>query len=250
MTPFTILYLVVASCFVQLAQAVPLVIGLARRDVADPPVLAPNASTVWTVGDTQTVVWCVNTSGLPEQITNRQGTVLLGFLNDTSGDEHLMIDSPLASGFDITSGSVDVVVPDVEPRTDYIIALLGDSGNISPKFTIKSSSGSAPSTVPSTTSSTAASTSESGPTSEPTVSTLSAPNLPTGATPSPAPANLTTASEISTSSLAAQSTQSGSASAPPASSDTSSNTSSSAIQITHSRLLQFIIPLFCMLVLV
>ncbi|KAH8114439.1 hypothetical protein DFH11DRAFT_1466099, partial [Phellopilus nigrolimitatus] len=107
---------------------------VSQRDVVDPPVTAPNASTVWAVGETQTVVW--NTSSLPSQITNTNGTVLLGFVNDTTGNEHLMISTPLASGFDIRSGSVNIVVPNVEPRSDYIVALLGDSGNISPKFTI------------------------------------------------------------------------------------------------------------------
>lgn len=32
------------------------------------------------------------------------------------------IDNPLAKGFDITAGHVDIVVPDVEPRNDYVIA--------------------------------------------------------------------------------------------------------------------------------
>ncbi|THH08449.1 hypothetical protein EW145_g2697 [Phellinidium pouzarii] len=125
--------------------AVPLTVGKARRDVVDPPVTAPNATTVWVVGTTQTVVW--DTTNLPSQITNTNGTVLLGFINDTTSGEHLMTDSPLASGFDIRSGSVDVVVPDVEGRTDYIIALLGDSGNISDEFTIENPSGSATSSA-------------------------------------------------------------------------------------------------------
>ena len=37
--------------------AVPVVINNLKRDVADPPVTTPNASTVWVVGATQTVVW-------------------------------------------------------------------------------------------------------------------------------------------------------------------------------------------------
>lgn len=67
---------------------------------------------------------------------------------------------PLASNFRITDGAVNVTVPDVDARDDYIIvrelpspvvvcscwcaqlmhfslcAVFGDSGNASPKFTI------------------------------------------------------------------------------------------------------------------
>ena len=70
---------------------------------------------------------------------------------------------PLASGFPITDGSVQVVVPSVVDRDDYVIvrtylfskvsiedpersdipAVFGDSGNTSPKFTITSTSASA-----------------------------------------------------------------------------------------------------------
>ena len=40
-----------------IVRAVPVVINDLKRDVADPPVTTPNASTVWVVGETQTVVW-------------------------------------------------------------------------------------------------------------------------------------------------------------------------------------------------
>lgn len=38
---------------------------------------------------------------------------------------HILIniaDNPLATGFDITVGHVDIVVPNVESRSDYVIA--------------------------------------------------------------------------------------------------------------------------------
>lgn len=44
----------------------------------------------------------------------------------------------LADGFPLTSGSVNFVLPtDVAARDDYIVVLFGDSGNASPKFSIK-----------------------------------------------------------------------------------------------------------------
>jgi hypothetical protein len=61
---------------------------------------------------------------------------------------------PLAKGFALSDGKVDVVVPNVESKNSYIVAracpftlpsfaavltgltVLGDSGNISPEFTI------------------------------------------------------------------------------------------------------------------
>lgn len=33
-----------------------------------------------------------------------------------------IVDNPLATGFDITIGHVDIVVPNVESRSDYVIA--------------------------------------------------------------------------------------------------------------------------------
>ncbi|KAJ2991574.1 hypothetical protein NUW54_g8154 [Trametes sanguinea] len=60
----------------------------------------------------------------------------LTYINDPSGDEHLDFDHPLAANVPITAGSALVTVPDVTPRDDYVVDLYGNSGNISPKFTI------------------------------------------------------------------------------------------------------------------
>ncbi|KAI0081662.1 hypothetical protein K474DRAFT_1259092 [Panus rudis PR-1116 ss-1] len=144
----------VFAVFATSAKALPLV----SRDVIDPPITSPDASTVWHVGETQTVTW--DTSGIPPpaNVTNQKGKVVLGFLTDDS--EHLMIDSPLADGFSIFDGKVQVIVPNVPDRTDYIIALFGDSGNISPKFTIQggSAASSSISSTPATSSVVASST--------------------------------------------------------------------------------------------
>ncbi|KAK7469367.1 hypothetical protein VKT23_003842 [Stygiomarasmius scandens] len=118
--------------FLVAVRAIP----LDKRDVINPPIIKPDASTVWTVGQAETVTW--DTSGLPpdSQITNPTGTVVLGFIEDGDDSLHLMLDDPLAKGFSIRDGQVNITVPSVTPRSDYIIVLMGDSGNASPKFTI------------------------------------------------------------------------------------------------------------------
>ncbi|KAK0489241.1 hypothetical protein IW261DRAFT_1443900 [Armillaria novae-zelandiae] len=96
------------------------------RDVYDPPITSPDANTVWTVNTTQTVTW--DTSDPPTQITNPIGSIMLrknGFTVLT-----------LAKGFDILLGEFEVIVPDVPESNEYILVLMGDSGNWSPEFTI------------------------------------------------------------------------------------------------------------------
>ncbi|KAH9924669.1 uncharacterized protein BXZ73DRAFT_91242 [Epithele typhae] len=107
-----------------IVSAFPLVV----RDVFVPPVTSPTSGDVWIVGTQQTVTWDI--SNAPQQITNPKGEVVLakGGLLD--------IDHPLASGFDILDGSVNVTVPEVDAGTDYTIVLFGDSGNDSANFTI------------------------------------------------------------------------------------------------------------------
>lgn len=69
---------------------------------------------------------------------NAKGSIILGYLSDDKKDmnEHLDLDHPLATGFMLTDGSHDIVIPNVAERKTYIIVLMGDSGNASPKFTI------------------------------------------------------------------------------------------------------------------
>ncbi|EIN12953.1 hypothetical protein PUNSTDRAFT_19047, partial [Punctularia strigosozonata HHB-11173 SS5] len=101
-----------------------------------PPITSPTTGTVWTVGQTVTVTWDTSELPPPQNITNISGKILLGFLDDGDDSEHLDVDSPLAQGFNITTGSVQLTVPNVPAKDDYIIVLFGDSGNLSPKFTI------------------------------------------------------------------------------------------------------------------
>ncbi|KAK0239209.1 hypothetical protein EDD85DRAFT_936330 [Armillaria nabsnona] len=117
----TMLCALVASVF-----ATPIHIARDVNDVYAPPITSPNASTVWTVNTTQTVTW--DTSNPPAQITNPIGTIRLR----KDGITFLT----LASGFDILLGTFEVTVPDVAESSEYILVLMGDSGNFSPEFTI------------------------------------------------------------------------------------------------------------------
>ncbi|KAJ6525282.1 hypothetical protein DFH09DRAFT_996190 [Mycena vulgaris] len=101
---------------------------LGTRTVFDPPILNPTADSVWTVGEVETVTW--NATGIPAGVT---GMIMLGFL--TPDSEHLSV--TLASGFNLTDEKVNVTVPAVVSRTNYIVVLFGDSGNASPEFTIQ-----------------------------------------------------------------------------------------------------------------
>ncbi|KAL1948362.1 hypothetical protein VTO73DRAFT_12437 [Trametes versicolor] len=85
--------------------------------VVRPPITAPKAGDVWTVGTTQTITW--NTTEIPASAGNPIGGVLLGYLED--GQQHLDTESPLAEGFLLTAGSVEVTVPQVAARDDYIV---------------------------------------------------------------------------------------------------------------------------------
>ncbi|KAJ8469230.1 hypothetical protein ONZ51_g9129 [Trametes cubensis] len=105
------------------------------RDVWSPPIIKPDANAVWTAGAKVEVVW--DTSTRPQQVTNYEGLLVLGFLEDgDETNEHLDFDHPLAEGFNLTQGQIHVRVPYVDSANDYIVVLFGDSGNRSPRFTI------------------------------------------------------------------------------------------------------------------
>ncbi|EKM50602.1 uncharacterized protein PHACADRAFT_263968 [Phanerochaete carnosa HHB-10118-sp] len=94
-----------------------------------PKITCPTADTVWTAGSTCTVTW--DTSDAPESISNGSKVVL-------AKDGLQDYQHPLAEGFDLRAGSVQITIPaDTAPGSDYAIVLFGDSGNYSPKFTIK-----------------------------------------------------------------------------------------------------------------
>ncbi|KAI6030709.1 hypothetical protein F5J12DRAFT_802348 [Pisolithus orientalis] len=109
-----------------------LTVPLPARDVVDPPITSPTASTVWNVGETQTVTW--STANLPANITNPDGMLVLGYVANNS--ENLMLQSPLATNLSYSVGQAQITVPNVPTGTNYIVVLFGDSGNASPQFAI------------------------------------------------------------------------------------------------------------------
>ncbi|KAI0741472.1 hypothetical protein C8Q80DRAFT_138283 [Daedaleopsis nitida] len=70
-----------------------------------------------------------DTSNPPANITNTIGTITL-----RKGGQVTPV--VVAQGFPIASGRVEVAVPAVISGTDYQLVLIGDSGNVSPDFTI------------------------------------------------------------------------------------------------------------------
>ncbi|TFY80914.1 hypothetical protein EWM64_g3099 [Hericium alpestre] len=185
MSSLTFLFL----CLVAFVHAAPLV----KRIVVDPQITTPTASTVWTVGSSVTVTW--DTTQIPSS-GNFTGQLILGFNENES--ENLQLDNPLAQGFDLRAGKVDVTVPDVAPKSDYIVVLMGDSGNASPEFTISGGSASSGTSAPSSTVESSAS-STAAPSSAETASASSSPSespaappttvvlAPTSTTEAPAP---------------------------------------------------------------
>ncbi|KAJ7625384.1 hypothetical protein DFH06DRAFT_1229386 [Mycena polygramma] len=207
------------SCLFFISLSV-LAAPLDSRTVFDPPIISPSANTVWKAGQVETVTW--NASGIPAGST---GQIVLGFL--TSDSENLS-NTSLASGFDLTDGKVDITVPSVVTRTNYIIVLFGDSGNRSPEFTIQGSSSSSVSAGASSASSGPASAS-SGPSSN--NGAASPPSSPgsvesqteiLSVTPSPPIATASSSAPLSTPTAPSSGPSSSSASLPTSSSPTSS----------------------------
>ncbi|KAF8332970.1 hypothetical protein F5887DRAFT_986179 [Amanita rubescens] len=122
---FTTVIVFVVALFGAFATAAPAVI----RDVYVPPVIYPGNGTVWKAGSTHNVTW--DTSNPPRQITNKMGRIVF------SKGGLLLLDTPLAMGFDILLGRQEITVPaNTVPGTDYAIVLFGDSGNCGEAFTI------------------------------------------------------------------------------------------------------------------
>lgn len=108
--------------------------SLNARLVYDPQILYPDCKTEWTVGQRVNVTW--NASDMPRQFRNLTGVIRLGHIEEGSPNEHLA--NTLAKNFKMADGNVTFTVPKVDERNDYVVVLMGDSGNHSPKFTIHS----------------------------------------------------------------------------------------------------------------
>ncbi|KAI0328880.1 hypothetical protein GY45DRAFT_940223 [Cubamyces sp. BRFM 1775] len=102
-----------------------------------PPILSPNASSIWTAGSVQSVRWDNGGLDIPP---NKHGEVVLGYydpLDDDPGVGHEYYGQPLADGFLISDEVVNVVVPnDIPSGHYYYILLLGDVRNQSAVFSI------------------------------------------------------------------------------------------------------------------
>ena len=59
----------------------------AGQGVWNPHITAPNAADVWTVGSTQFVTW--DTSDIPPSAMDSTGTLLLGYFDGGTHNEHL-----------------------------------------------------------------------------------------------------------------------------------------------------------------
>lgn len=110
---------------------------LEKRIVYNPPVTHPTTGTVWHAGRKETVTWDVIDDQIPAQAKNFKATIKLGYM-PKNGNGGLNLKWTLARDIPITEQEADIVLPkDLESRKDYIIVVMGDSGNRSKKFTIR-----------------------------------------------------------------------------------------------------------------
>ncbi|KAF6751519.1 hypothetical protein DFP72DRAFT_816414 [Ephemerocybe angulata] len=112
-----------------MVMAVPIA-SLERRDVFSPPVIRPGAGEVWPKGTWQMVVW--NTTNAPEQITNPVGKIVLRSVDKG----RLLLDKPLATGFNILDGKYNLTVRNDIDAGQYQVVIMGDSGNWGPTFSV------------------------------------------------------------------------------------------------------------------
>jgi len=135
-TFLTALAILSSTTALPVAVAPAAVIRRGADIVYSPTIQSPSKGTVWKAGSKQLVTW--DTTSVPSGAEKNKGTILLGYLDNT-GSENLDIQHPLASGFLLTAGQQTITVPKVPKKSTYIIAVLGDSGNISQQFTISPS---------------------------------------------------------------------------------------------------------------
>ncbi|KAF8586113.1 hypothetical protein K439DRAFT_985190 [Ramaria rubella] len=110
--------------------AIPTLNARKALDVFDPPILYPNAATVWFAGQSHNVTW--DASNPPKTISN--GALIQLRIADSVIQ---FVPVTLASGFSLLAGRQVITLPgNLTSRDDYEIVLFGDSGNVSPAFTI------------------------------------------------------------------------------------------------------------------
>ncbi|KAF8491758.1 hypothetical protein JB92DRAFT_3005437, partial [Gautieria morchelliformis] len=118
------------TCILTMVVAAP---TLQLRDVFSPPILIPNAATVWFAGQHHNILTMIprDASNPPKSISNIASIMLK---TAVASD---WIPLTLVEGFSLLDGSHEIVVPtNVTSRNDWEIVLLGDSGDVIPAFTI------------------------------------------------------------------------------------------------------------------
>ena len=72
-----------------LVSAAPMPSGPVMNVVFNPMITSPQASDVWPIGSLQTVTW--QTNEIPAEERNSTGSLLLGWVDSASQNEHLDI---------------------------------------------------------------------------------------------------------------------------------------------------------------
>ncbi|KAH9851532.1 hypothetical protein C2E23DRAFT_886399 [Lenzites betulinus] len=128
------LSMIFALCAIVPSFANPIYNHMLRRDSVAPPITKPTAGTVWMVGETQTITWDV-AALQGARPSNPAAQIILGTIAE-DGKMRLMFETPLASGFPILSGAVNVTVPSLPSGGNYILCVFGSTRDISPPFMI------------------------------------------------------------------------------------------------------------------
>ena len=112
-------------------------VEMEKRIVYNPPVTTPASKQVWYAGREEVVKWQVDQDKIPAEANNFKVTIKLGYI-PKNGEGGYNLKWTLAKGINITDEEAEVTLPsDLQTRDDYIIVVMGDSGNRSMKFTIK-----------------------------------------------------------------------------------------------------------------
>ncbi|KAI0330335.1 hypothetical protein GY45DRAFT_764946 [Cubamyces sp. BRFM 1775] len=102
-------------------------VALVSAQTAPPPIIVPRSGDVWAVGELHTVQW--STTGIqvfgPDGKTPLTGQLWLGHLTNSSDPDSsgywLWVDEPLSSNFPLSTGQVDIMVPEVPTGSVYFL---------------------------------------------------------------------------------------------------------------------------------
>ncbi|KAG0182394.1 hypothetical protein DFQ29_004447 [Apophysomyces sp. BC1021] len=119
-------------------------VSLATAIVWSPEITSPGSGTKWKAGGRYTVRWkkYVGNHSIPSGVKYAMamnlamGAIKLGYVEHGSSNEHLQWN--LASNVELNKGFHSIRLPkNLKARKNYIIVLMGDSGNASHQFTIE-----------------------------------------------------------------------------------------------------------------